>query len=130
MNEFVKIKAVPTPNVEIQVAPARIKLLPVNRSKRILIHATPTANVNVHMIPPKIGLTLGSSGDMPVILQGTETYEGEYEVIPTFDRQVLETKNKFMENNVTVTEIPVFETSNTAGGTTVYIGKEIEIYGK
>ena len=56
-------------------------------------------------------------------------YTGEYTVIPSLSEQTLETKQKLMKENLTVMEIPYFETSNNSGGTTVYIGKEIEIDG-
>lgn len=56
-------------------------------------------------------------------------YEGNYEVIPKVSVQTLETKEKFLTENITVCEIPYFDVSNTAGGSTVYIGKEVEFYG-
>ena len=34
-----------------------------------------------------------------------------------------------MKDDVTVKKIPFYNVSNTAGGTTVYIGKEVEING-
>lgn len=52
-----------------------------------------------------------------------EPYEGEYIIKPTVDDQMLETKNKLMEDDVTVLAIPYFETSNIANGLTVYIGE-------
>lgn len=56
----------------------------------------------------------------------TEQYGGEYEVTPRIVSQVLQTKQKVMTDNLTIKEIPFFDVSNTSGGTTVYIGKEIE----
>lgn len=53
-------------------------------------------------------------------------YSGEYEVTPEVEQQVLNTAQKFLEADVTIKEIPYSETSNTAGGSTVYIGKELE----
>lgn len=53
-----------------------------------------------------------------------EVYEGEYEVTPKVEEQTLETKEKFMTDDVTVHAIPVFEVTNAAGGLTVYIAKE------
>ena len=49
-------------------------------------------------------------------------YLGEYEVIPKFTEEVLETKNKLMKDNVVVYPIEVARVSNPSGGTTVYIG--------
>lgn len=51
-------------------------------------------------------------------------YEGPYVVTPKSQEQILNTKNKFLDDNVEVKEIPYFETSNEFG-TTVYIAKEI-----
>lgn len=54
-------------------------------------------------------------------------YEGNYEVTPlAFQRTVLNTEGKKMENNVVVKEIPYYETSNLSGGTTVYIAGQVE----
>lgn len=52
-------------------------------------------------------------------------YDGEYEVTPTPEGQTLETAGLLMEKDTTIRAIPVYEVSNTAGGTTVYIGTEI-----
>ena len=52
-----------------------------------------------------------------------DIYDGEYEIIPApFEDKVLSTENKLMQADVTVKEIPYFETSNLSGGNTVYIG--------
>lgn len=57
-------------------------------------------------------------------------YDGEYEVVPQAHGAVtLETAQKYMDANVTVTKIPYFETSNATGGETAYIASEVEIYG-
>lgn len=66
----------------------------------------------------------GSS--LKVIQQSTETwYEGEYEVTPSVDPQVLETAQKTMKRDVEIKAIPFFNVSNSSGGTTVYIGSEV-----
>lgn len=51
-------------------------------------------------------------------------YEGEYGITPKIESQVLPTKNKVMTDDLTIREIPIYETSNQSGGTTVYIAKE------
>lgn len=56
-----------------------------------------------------------------------EYYEGEYKVTPTVDGQTLETKEKFMIEDLQIKAIPFFDVSNTAGGSTVYIGSEVII---
>ena len=54
-----------------------------------------------------------------------EDYVGEYVVTPSRQDKVLETANKVLTENVTVVAIPYSEASNTSGGTTFFIAKEI-----
>lgn len=54
-----------------------------------------------------------------------DEYTGSYNITPDIDKQVMSTKNKMMVDDVTINGIPYFETSNDAGGNTIYIGKEI-----
>ena len=54
---------------------------------------------------------------------GCEVYKGEYEVIPSVLEQILETKNKYLIDNVTVAQIPYHTVSNESGGKTVTIGE-------
>lgn len=54
-----------------------------------------------------------------------ERYKGDYIITPmAYDEQELETKNKLLEDNITVKEIPYYRVSNV-DGTTVYIGSEV-----
>ena len=63
-------------------------------------------------------ITLGEGVYVP-------TYDGAYTVTPKAHvEQVLETAHKLMSDDVTVFEIPYFETSNL-NGTTVYIANEV-----
>ena len=55
---------------------------------------------------------------------GYEAYTGEYEVTPSTQEQTLQTSGKLMTDNVTIFEIPYYETSNVTG-TTVYIANEV-----
>ena len=59
-------------------------------------------------------------GDFP-------TYQGPYEVTPSVDGTTLETAQKLLTDNVEVSAIPYFNVGNTAGGSTVYIGTNIEV---
>ena len=52
-------------------------------------------------------------------------YTGNYIVDPDFATQTLETKEKYMLDDVTVNPIEVARVSNPAGGRTIYIGGEI-----
>lgn len=60
--------------------------------------------------------------DAVIVPTGGEPYTGEYLVTPDFTSQTLPTQNKVMRDDVTVEAIEVSRVSNTAGGTTVYIG--------
>lgn len=52
-----------------------------------------------------------------------EVFTGQYEVVPKPDEAtILETANKKMTDNVTVTPIPYSEVSNEYGGNTITIG--------
>lgn len=65
-----------------------------------------------------IGLELGTLiGD-----DAREHYDGPYVVTPKKDdEQNLETKEKIMDDDVTVTKIPYSEVSNPEGGKTINI---------
>lgn len=49
-------------------------------------------------------------------------YTGEYAVTPDFNGTTLQTRQKYMSDNVTVNPIQVESVSNIGGGRTVYIG--------
>ena len=51
-----------------------------------------------------------------------ENYEGPYEVTPKITAQTLETKQKFMDKDIQIREIPYYRVSNIKGGDTVTIG--------
>lgn len=54
-----------------------------------------------------------------------EVYEGPYYVVPrAYDDIVLDTQDKLMTEDVTVSAVPYYETSNLSGGFTVYIARE------
>lgn len=71
------------------------------------------------------GLTF--DGQMGIIqkVHDADIYEGDYIVIPKAnDATVLETRDKMMTDNVTVTKVPFYETHSETG-TTVYIASEV-----
>ena len=49
-------------------------------------------------------------------------YDGSYEVVPTTGFQLMDTEEKYMEENVIVHPIPYAEVSNESGGYTATIG--------
>lgn len=69
--------------------------------------------------PPDIRLHIGN---VRIIHTEGDIYDGEYEVTPNFETQILETAQKTMIDDVTVEPIPVSRTSNPEGGKTIYIG--------
>lgn len=73
-----------------------------------------------------VGTRLSLSGKVNVgSTIKAENYEGEYEVIPSREAQILETGQKFMAEDVMVHKIPFHEVSNLNGGTTITIGKDV-----
>lgn len=60
--------------------------------------------------------------DASVIGSGNERYEGDYEITPTFETQVLDTAHKVLEDDISVSPIPVERFINQWGGETVIIG--------
>jgi len=66
-------------------------------------------------------MTLGAE----YAIASVESYTGEYEIIPkAHESQTLATKDKLMEDNVFIFEVPYFQTSNEHGDT-VYIASEV-----
>lgn len=54
-----------------------------------------------------------------------QVYQGEYEVTPTIDKQILPTKDKVMVNDLVIEEIPHYTVSNNKGDTFVIGEKDI-----
>ncbi len=66
-------------------------------------------------------------GDVQTVTKyvGGTPYDGDYTIIPKVSEQTMPTKEKVMIDDVLVKAIPFFNVSNTSGGSTVYIGKEV-----
>ena len=71
----------------------------------------------------KISVDSSNLGGVITFSDGTATYSGDYTITPKVQSQTMYTRNKKMEDNVTVLAIPYYETSNLKGKT-VYIGGE------
>ena len=57
-------------------------------------------------------------------------YSGDYKVVPKASgSQILNTANKVLKEDILVTEVPYWETSNESNGTTAYIAKEVDANG-
>ena len=81
----------------------------------IHFHAEPIEAIHFHAEPHVIAV---NSGDVPV-------YDGAYSVTPkVYEETTLETKQKLMQKNVTVSRIPQYQVSNDAEGVTLIIGEE------
>jgi hypothetical protein len=65
----------------------------------------------------KVSGTIGTAKTKPL-----PYYEGEYVITPTFEDQVLETKQRSMSDDVTVEKITTLEVDNDAGGVTYIFG--------
>ena len=62
--------------------------------------------------------------EIHVEIVASEEYTGPYLVTPqAYENQILQTKDKTCTDDVTVLKVPKYETSNLAGGKTVYIAE-------
>lgn len=64
--------------------------------------------------------------EVEVDSSGYGTYKGDYVIDPDWDTQKLDTKNKKLNDDITVNAIELQRVSNAAGGCTVYIGGLID----
>ena len=70
-------------------------------------------------------IPLAPSEAINVNIVSGDPYEGPYVVVPKIIDQTLETKDKLMEDDVLIREIPYYETSNIQNGVTVYIADNL-----
>ena len=98
----------------MNLAPTVIKFK-IGSIAAIHFHTEPIEAIHFHAEPHVIAV---NSGDVPV-------YDGAYSVTPkVYEETTLETKQKLMQNNVTVARIPQYQVSNDADGVTLIIGEE------
>lgn len=71
---------------------------------------------NDQSFSPKFGGTV-----VVKVHENAEYYDGEYEITPTVDGQTVPVAQKMMREDLTVKAIPIYNVSNTAGGSTFYI---------
>ena len=84
------------------------------------VEISPAINFSIQT-PRALNLGLDSA----IVIGGGQPYTGEYTVTPkAHDQTVLPTKRKQMLDDVTVLEVPYYETSNESG-VTVYIAQEV-----
>ena len=53
-----------------------------------------------------------------------DEYNGDYEVTPKLEEQILQTAEKVMQKDVKIKKIPITTITNSNGATTVIIGAE------
>lgn len=81
-------------------------------------------------IAPVIEFTadIGVGGVIHIKPEDLEIYDGDITVIPKANEQtILPTAQKLVEDDITVMEIPFYQTTNPQGGNTIYIGRESEV---
>lgn len=66
-------------------------------------------------------IVFSGEDNITIVTGGYPSYDGPTVVIPSTNEQILETKQKSLESDITVKEIPYLETSNDSGGITVSI---------
>lgn len=74
-----------------------------------------------------LNTTIDGQGNAIFVTKASDAdyYDGDYVITPRVDEQILQTREKLMADNVTVKEIPYYETSNI-NGTTIYIANSLE----
>lgn len=70
--------------------------------------------------------TLSFDADQYVWVKSAEdeSYSGEYTIVPKLHDISLSTAGKWMSQDLTVTQIPTYKTTNTSGGYTVVIAQD------
>ena len=61
------------------------------------------------------------------VIAALPIYEGSYAATPTNEQQILNTRGKYLTDNLTVEKVPISQVSNPSGGNTVYIASEVEL---
>lgn len=89
--------------------------------------------IRVQVQQPRIAVHLNGPPSVCVQVTGTvsagQTYEGAYTITPSVRETVLPTARRLMREDLTVRAIPFIDVTNPSGGSTIYIGEEIEING-
>jgi hypothetical protein len=65
-----------------------------------------------------------SLGRVAIIHSDLPDYEGEYEVTPAIEAQILNTKNRTMRDDLDIKKIPYYDVANPYGRT-IYIGSDV-----
>ncbi len=92
----------------------------------VSLHGSISANEQLSGSLSPVATLSGTISEAIVKPPAHPPYTGSYEVTPSVvGEQVLQTKDKYMTDDLVILEIPYSEVSNTTDGITVYIGKEV-----
>lgn len=70
----------------------------------------------------KLRECIETAESLPEVGASFPTYEGDYNITPTFKKQTLPTDNRLLTDSLSVEAIPVVKVSNESGGNTIIIG--------
>jgi hypothetical protein len=76
--------------------------------------------MGAYAIGGAVSALLSSRASVPV---ASQDYMGPYSIEPDADGEILQTKDYYMKENVTVEPIPVRNTTNPSGGYTISIAE-------
>lgn len=91
-----------------------------------------TADIDIQLDEESMELTVEFDSDdtfdtqfgevVEVMPDDVPSYEGDHEITPTFQEQLLDTSGLLLEEDIRIEPIPLSRVSNNSGGTTVIIG--------
>ena len=102
-----------SPVIKLTVSAPKVTLR-INQQNKVLLNVRSSSRVTLKAVKVN-GVTM-----IP------DNYTGEYVIESSTEEQTLSTSNKFLTEDVVVKSIPYDEVSNPSGGTTFYIGKDVE----
>lgn len=87
---------------------------------RFKVHSSSRVSFSIKSSTTQVGMTTKNAE--VVYKESHKYYEGSYVVEPDIIPQSLPTRDKIMREDVSISEIPVYEVSNSSGGVTATIG--------
>ena len=58
---------------------------------------------------------------LPTVVDRGDVYSGDIEFKPSWEEQTIETADKYLEKDISISSIQLYEVSNDAGGITISI---------
>jgi hypothetical protein len=81
---------------------------------------SPNQAIDIEVTPLQ---EVGVNQDVIIHVDPAPPYEGAYVVTPKLEAQTMPTKNKVLNEDMTVKGIEIHRVKNSSGGTTVYIAR-------